>query len=391
MEESPATRDGRRPARSRLLAAAALAGAVVIGATTAPPPAAATSNGAFSLQPSAAGGPARSVFAYAVRPGRRVEDLAVLRNLTSSTQTFELYAADAYDTAVGGTFALRARGQRDTGVGAWVRLATDRVTVPPHGSTLVPFVVDVPADAPPGDHAGGIVALDVAGSSERRGRVRLLVHNGVGIRVLVRVTGPLRPRFHVGSLRLSTSVPALSFLDGSSRALVRLPLADTGNTSLDVTVRLHAVGTFGRALLSFAPQHLTLLPGSRVVVSEPVWSPLPVIGPTVHLQATVRATQAGFGRAVVATRSASASFLDVPWALVAGVLALLGVAASVLVRRRKRRRAQLREPGAGALGDPGTAGSAVTDGTQTGTPGSAAPDRSPGGAERRPVAAGRKD
>ena len=74
--------------------------------------------------------------------------------------TFRLYAADAYNTARDGGFAVRAPNEKQRGVGAWARPARDRVTVPAHGSVTVPYTVTVPEAAEPGDHPGALVALD---------------------------------------------------------------------------------------------------------------------------------------------------------------------------------------------------------------------------------------
>ncbi len=210
----------------------------------------ATSDGASSIVPLPLQGAAssRSAFSYDLGPNQEVTDAVALTNTALTPQTFDLYAADGYDTSTGGVFALRSATEPKTGVGAWVHLQSTSVTVPPRANVVVPFVLSVPPHVSPGDHMGGIVALDEHPAVVQGDSARLLVRTGVGVRILVRVPGPLSARVSITAVHVSESVPLLSFLTGSSRASVNVALANTGNTVLSGVVHVTATDSFGRTV-----------------------------------------------------------------------------------------------------------------------------------------------
>jgi len=292
----------------------------------------AASDGGSSIEPvQLQAAPLRSAFTYELGPEKHVADAVVVKNSTATSQTFELYAADGYDTADSDVFALRSATQPKLEVGAWVHLPSASVTVPAHSSIRVPFSLSVPAHVSPGDHMGGIVALDEEPTAVTGNGSHLLVRTGVGVRILVRVPGRLRPGLSVTAVRVSGSVPPLSFLSGSSRATVRVGLANTGNTVLSGVLHVAATDSFGRTVARLAPVRFdALLPGARATLVVPPWKHLPVLGPTIGVHVKVDAN--------MTTASAVARFHDVPWVLLAVVLAgvlALGAAVSRVQRRRR--------------------------------------------------------
>jgi hypothetical protein len=292
----------------------------------------AASDGGSSIEPvQLQAAPLRSTFTYELGPEKHVADAVVVKNSTATSQTFELYAADGYDTADSDVFALRSATQPKLEVGAWVHLPSASVTVPAHSSIRVPFSLSVPAHVSPGDHMGGIVALDEEPTAVTGNGSHLLVRTGVGVRILVRVPGRLRPGLSVTAVRVSGSVPPLSFLSGSSRATVRVGLANTGNTVLSGVLHVAATDSFGRTVARLAPVRFdALLPGARATLVVPPWKHLPVLGPTIGVHVKVDAN--------MTTASAVARFHDVPWVLLAVVLAgvlALGAAVSRVQRRRR--------------------------------------------------------
>jgi len=294
----------------------------------------AASDGGSSIEPAPLqGAPPRSAFSYDLRPKQEVADAVQLTNTTPAPQSFELYAADGYDTSAGGVFALHSATQPKDGVGAWIYLPSTSVTVPPRGNVMVPFVLSVPPHVSPGDHMGGIVALDEEPAVVQASSASLLVRTGLGVRILVRVPGTLSARVSITAVHVSASVPSLSFLTGSSRASVKVVLANTGNTVLSGVVHVAATDTFGRTVARLAPVRLdALVPGARTTLAVPQWKHLPVLGPTIGLHVRVDARGA--------TASANTRFHDVPWVLlVVVVVCLLAlVAAAWCVRRYRRAR-----------------------------------------------------
>ena len=288
-------------------------------------PARAADNGSWSVYPAASVVAARPYFYLSADPGQTLQDKVVVANKTSRPLTFRLYAADAYNTARDGGFAVRTANERMRGVGAWARPARTRVTVPGHGSVTVPFTLRVPEGAEPGDHPGAIVALDerVAKGS---GALALGVRRAVGARVYLQVGGPTLPAIAVEDVRVSHRQPLVPGL-GDSTATVSYTLHNTGNVTLGPQVELRARGLFGRTLLARKVTRVPaeLLPGQRVRLSEP-WRGAPQFDwGDITLTARAKGTR----------ESGGASFLALPWLVVAVAFAA-GVAGGALLVRARR-------------------------------------------------------
>ncbi|MFD9390626.1 WxL protein peptidoglycan domain-containing protein [Streptomyces sp. NPDC060000] len=290
-------------------------------------PAHAADNGSWSVYPVSSAVAARPYFYVSADPGQTIEDKVVVANKTDEPLTFRLYAADAYNTARDGGFAVKSLGEKMRGVGAWAELPKDRVTVPGGRTVTVPFTVRVPEGAEPGDHPGAIVALDER-VPKGEGGVALGIQRAVGARVYLQVGGPTLPALAVENVQVSHHQPLIPGLGGST-ATISYTLHNTGNVTLAPKVRLTASGLFGRTLLT---RDLTkipsqLLPGQRVRLTER-WTDAPQLDWTdVKLTASAKDT----------SESAKASFVAVPW-LVVGLLTA-GIATGVwLVIRRRRAR-----------------------------------------------------
>ncbi|PWI18505.1 DUF916 domain-containing protein [Streptomyces sp. Act143] len=290
-------------------------------------PAHAADNGSWSVYPLASKVAARPYFSLSADPGQTITDKAVVSNKTAAPLTFRLYAADAYNTARDGGFAVRTMKERMRGVGIWARPAASRVTVPAHGKVTVPFTLKVPQGAEPGDHPGAIVALDER-IDRGDGSVALGVQRAVAARVYLRVGGPTLPAISVEDVRVSHHQPLLPGL-GDSTATVSYTLHNTGNVTLDPKVELRATGLFGRTLLA---RDLTkvpseLLPGQRVRLSEP-WRGAPQLDwGEVTLTASAKDTR----------ESAGASFLALPWLMAVLLVVVVGVGVVLVVRARRGR------------------------------------------------------
>jgi hypothetical protein len=301
-------------------------------------PAHAADNGSWSVYPVASKIAARPYFYLSADPGQTLTDKVAVQNRTGRPLTFRLYAADAYNTARDGGFAVRTVKERMLGVGAWARLAKSRVTVPGHTTVTVPFTLRVPRGAQPGDHPGAVVALDER-VDPGSGRLALGVQRAVGARVYLRVGGPTLPALSVGQLRITHHQPLIPGL-GTGTATVSYTLRNTGNVTLDPTVELKARGLFGRTLLD---RELTrvpseLLPGQRVRLTE-TWSGAPQLD---RAEVTLTASATG------TRQSASASFLALPW-LLAGLVFAAGAVTGALLVRARRARAVSHGRGRGAV------------------------------------------
>lgn len=302
-----------------------------LGLTAAP--ARAADNGSWSVYPVASKVAARPYFYLSADPGQTLTDKVAVANKTGKPLTFRLYAADAYNTARDGGFAVRTLKERMRGVGAWARPARSRVTVPGHRTVTVPFTLRVPQGAEPGDHPGAIVALDER-VDPGSGKLALGVRRAVGARVYLRVGGPTLTGISVEQVHLSHHQPLVPGF-GDSTATIGYTLRNTGNVTLDPKVELKARGLFGRTLLDRDLKGIPseLLPGQSVRLTE-TWHGAPQLDwGDITLTASAQDTR----------QSASASFFALPWLLV-GLVFVAGVVTGVLLVRARRGRARRSAP-----------------------------------------------
>ncbi|MCI3269763.1 WxL protein peptidoglycan domain-containing protein [Streptomyces cylindrosporus] len=291
-------------------------------------PAHAADNGSWSVYPAASKLGARPYFYLSADPGTTISDKVVVANKTGKPLTFRMYAADAYNTARDGGFAVKTVKEKQRGVGAWAKPAKSRITVPAHGKVTVPFTLTVPEGAEPGDHPGALVALDEQ-VDRGDGSLALGVQRAVAARVYLRVGGPTLSAIAVEHVHVVHHQPLVPGL-GDSTATISYTLHNTGNVTLNPKVELRASGLFGRTLLSRDLTRIPaeLLPGQRVQLTEP-WRGAPQLDwGDVTLTASAKDTE----------ESASASFFALPW-LVAVILLVVAVVGTVLLLRARRARA----------------------------------------------------
>ena len=316
---------------SALVAATALSTVGLVGAM--PTEAGAIGVPTFSLTPVSAPGAIhpRGSFHYDMKPGQTIDDSVVLANDSSQLQDFQIWATDGLNTPIGGAFALRPLGYHMTGVGAWINthLGTGIYGLAGNTSVTINFSVTVPANATPGDHAGGIEALDVTPEAQpTKGPAHFVIHRGVATAVFVRVAGPVHASAAVSDIAVKTSVPATGF--GNSKATISFQLENTGNTLLSGEAVVTVTNLFGQTVKTFRPIGVqAFVPGGRFTANEPTWTNLPFIGPeTVHVKFTSPGIPAATG---------SSTFWILPWLLVVVIIAALAALAALWWRRRRRR------------------------------------------------------
>ncbi|MEU9618029.1 MULTISPECIES: WxL protein peptidoglycan domain-containing protein [unclassified Streptomyces] len=303
---------------------------VLIGA----PAAHAADNGSWSVYPATTQAGQRPYFYLSADPGATLDDRVTVTNKTDRPQTFRLYAADAYNTARDGGFAVRAQNEKQRSVGAWARTGRDRVTVRPHGSVTVPVTITVPEDAEPGDHPGALVALDERIDPADAGAVAVGIRKAVGARIYLRVNGPTVPALSVDDVEVEHTQPLVPGT-GKSRAVISYTLRNRGNVTLSPKVALKAEGLFGRTLLARDLQKIPseLLPRQQVRLTEQ-WADAPQLEwGEIELTASARDTR----------ESAAVGYFALPW-LVAGVLLVIaGGAAALWIRARRSRARTVRD------------------------------------------------
>jgi len=300
-------------------------------------PAPATGNGSWSVGPAnRSGAPAaRPFFAIEAPPGAAVRDTVHIANLTTRPITFQVYAADAYNTPRDAGFALRGLTEPRQDVGAWIRLPAGRLTVPARSARDLPLELTVPVNATPGEHIGGIVALNTAIESvQDSAGARIGLRRAVGARVYLRVPGPVTPGLGARALSVARTEPLVPFVHASHGSL-RFTVVNTGNLRIAPTARIRATGIFGRAVKEWPERRLPeILPGQSTEIVVP-WDGSP---PLDAVTVRVDLTAAGGVRARAQER-----FVAVPWPALLTLIGLVFALWSVLpgLIRRWRVRAGL--------------------------------------------------
>ncbi|BAJ74619.1 hypothetical protein MTES_1655 [Microbacterium testaceum StLB037] len=277
----------------------------------------------------------RTNFAYALNPGAHLDDGLVIANRGTEAVELDVYAADGYTTSTGAV-DLRLAAEKPTGVGKWIAVPQHHVSVPAGQTVEVPFTIDIPADATPGDYAGGVVtSLTVADQT-----ANVNVDRRLGIRAGIRVGGDLAPALAVEGLRVDWDGGAVPFLFGD--ATVHYSLHNAGNVSLTAADTDAVAGPFGWGEVDAIPGDAApvLLPGEswQRDVRVPAVAAMGLVWASVT--ATPAVTDASGSTTDLDPVVASAVGWAPPWPML--VVLLLVVAAAVLgprwLRDRRRRR-----------------------------------------------------
>lgn len=274
----------------------------------------------------------RSRYTYEAAPGQQITDCYRVENTGTLAQQVTVYATDAFNNE-DGDFALLDSSAAPVDAGAWVVFAdgTTRMQfdLAPGEDRSLLFTLTVPADAGPGDHAGGLIVSAQTPSDQ------ILVDRRVGTRLYVRVPGDLQSLLNITGMSAAYH-PSLNPLAGSTA--VTLTITNQGNVALAPTLVLGVETFFGSDIVDRRLENLDeLLPGaSRTVTYD--------LGPTgqyVYLNATAslysRGDQTGAVSEVPPAPQVDreAGVWAVPWIAVALAVVIVLI---VLYRRWRRRR-----------------------------------------------------
>jgi hypothetical protein len=275
-------------------------------------------------------------FHLSVYPGSALDATAIVSNHTGSPVTLKTYPVDGQSSPQG-TFALAAESDARKGVGAWVELKADSVTVPAKSELKVPFRISVPAGTEPGDYAGGLIieAPPVKGETavvDGDKAVRLDVIQRQGVRIYLNVAGEAMKSMDHGALAWQRDGDSVRF---------SLPVQNTGNVTLHPTAELEVKDWAGDIKkLSFNKPE-SVLPGETVELHATLKD-----APPVHM-GTAQAdfsSEAGSGRAE--TTIVYVSTLVTAISLLVLVLATLAIWRIVrFVRRARHAMAQIAQAG----------------------------------------------
>jgi uncharacterized membrane protein len=224
-------------------------------------------------------------------------------------------------------------------VGSWIDVPVQSFTAEPGTRTDIPITITVPLDAQPGDHAGGVVALNTQ-AKQGSGDLKVDIKQAVGARTYVRIAGPLNPELTVSDVEVSTGGPAwLAPITGPTDTSAGFTITNTGNVRMTPTVTVAVKDVVGREVSRVEVEDFQeLLPGASLDATAALGD-LSGFGPRYTVEVTTTTSDV--------SQSSATAFWVMPWLLV--ILLVVVVAAFVVLRRRNR-------PATGSSGDGGGPG-----------------------------------
>jgi len=138
-------------------------------------------------------------FKYVVNPGDTIEDFVVISNVGTDDTNVDLRSNDALTTE-DGAFTIVSNELPNKEVGKWVQLKENIISLPAQKAIKVPFKINIPSDAKPGEYAGGLSITEVDKSTD--GSAPVSVKTRVGNRIYLIVKGDLNVSSNVKDLEI---------------------------------------------------------------------------------------------------------------------------------------------------------------------------------------------
>ena len=203
---------------------------------------------------------------YQVAPGATIDDTVIVYNLGNVPLLFRVYATDAFNND-DGQFDLIPGADVPVDAGSWVTLAQEDITLDPGKQATIPFTIQVPIDATPGDHVGAIVAGNVVRADNGDGQI-VNVERRTGTRMYLQVDGPLNAELAVVDLATDYHHATNPF---GGTADVSFTIENRGNVRLGGTPVVEFSGPLGLAKKTITlPEIPELLPGEEVALTTEI-------------------------------------------------------------------------------------------------------------------------
>ena len=180
---------------------------------------------------------------------------------------FLIYATDARNELETGAFGLLKREEKPIDSGAWITLASEKLTIAPGTAATIPLTILVPSDATPGDHVAGIVAA-VLTTGDQDGAA-VVLEQRVGARVYLTVSGIPDVGVETSGFVAGFTAELNPFAPGTMS--VTYDVRNTGNLRMDVNQKVQIMGPFNIPLGQFTPEPISnILPRQTVRVTSQV-------------------------------------------------------------------------------------------------------------------------
>lgn len=195
----------------------------------------------------------QSIFIYKLEHGAVVNDQLLVVNQTDETKTVSLGSVDGVVTNTG-DYTCRLPAEPTSGSGGWVTFSKNSVTLPPRGEERVDFRLTVPGQADVGEHNSCLtVQAEGEEGSEASSGVRLRMRQAV--RMVVTIPGELHRELSMSEFNAEQRAAGQYY---------KIGVANKGNVSADVDVRISLTSLFGREVAGISGEY-AVIPNENLV------------------------------------------------------------------------------------------------------------------------------
>lgn len=178
----------------------------------------------------------QSIFLYTLNGGDTKTDQIFLSNANTTEETVRIYAVDGVVTNTG-SYTCKQESEEREGIGAWIQISKDEVTLPAKGTMNLDFTLTIPRDASVGEHNGCIAIQKKDDSGEITGNLR--IHTRQAVRVAAVIPGEIHRKVDIALFTATT---------GMSKQDYSVHLKNTGNVSADVDLQVRLRDLFGNVV-----------------------------------------------------------------------------------------------------------------------------------------------
>ncbi|RFS46961.1 hypothetical protein D0Q02_09335 [Micromonospora craniellae] len=288
----------------------------------------------WAVQPANPDGPdGRRWVERTLDPGEVVTEHLAVRNFSDAPVVFSLQAADGYLTDKG-RFNMLPSHQPSVDGGTWISVR-ETVSVGAKSTRVVPFTIEAPADASPGDHPAGIAATVTSTGGT------VAVESRVGFRVMLRASGTAVAAIRIDDLTATHDRSWNPFSPGSVR--LRYTAVNDGNVAVTGAGRATVCDLFGLVDAEGPAVVEELLPGG----DRPAEAHVGGVWGWGRVTATVTLTPdilvGDPPDAEIRPTTTTVTVWSIPWPHLALMLVIVALVLAwrTVVRRRRRRLAGL--------------------------------------------------
>lgn len=184
-----------------------------------------------------------SIFIHTADPGKIIDEGVRVINNTNETKTFVVYAAD-YTKSTDGGFACKQYSQDKKGIGNWVVLEKEEITIDSMSEETIPFTINIPEDVEVGEHNGCILIQEKKPASEAAG---ISISVRTGLRIAITIPGEIIRKLSLSGISVIRK--------GLDKLTLNLNVSNTGNVSIDTDVKVRVSNLLNKEIITFGGEY----------------------------------------------------------------------------------------------------------------------------------------